>query len=66
MLFNLLNSITFCLFTYFKIEHQCYTFMYLFPFITDINGFLEIPTPPPRLLNVRKISDPPSAPFIFF
>ena len=41
--------------------------MYLFPFITDINGFLEIPSPlpPPCLLNLRKISDPP-LPRLFF
>ena len=43
--------------------------MSLFPLITDINGFFEIPPPPlrlvyfdpplPSLLNLRKISDPP-------
>ena len=32
-------------------------FMSLFPFITDINGFFEIPTP--HLLNLRTIFDPP-------
>ena len=42
----------------------------LFSFVTDINGYLEIPTPsstPPRLLNLTMISDPPfyfDSPFI--
>ena len=37
------------LFTYFKIEHQYYYFMPLFSFITDIDGFFEIPSPFLRL-----------------
>ena len=43
--------------------------MFLFSFITDVNRFFEIPTPPPayfdpaRLLNLTKISNAPP-PFI--
>ena len=34
--------------------------MSLFLFITDINGYFEIPTPPPtRLSNLTKIPNPP-------
>ena len=37
-----LTNFTSCLFIYFKIENQ-------FSFITDINGYFEIPNPTPRL-----------------
>ena len=61
---SLLPSLLVCLFTLrliINIKH-----LSLFSFITDINGFFEIPTPPVyfdppflRLLNLTKISNPP-------
>ena len=45
LLLIILTSFNSCFVTYFKIEHQCKTYMSLFSFITDIKGFFEIPTP---------------------
>ena len=56
----LLASLPVCLLTLrlsISIKHLCL----FFSFISGINGFFEIPPPPPRprLFNLTKISDPP-------
>ena len=54
-----LTSFTFCLFTYFKIEHinikHLSFFFHSLPILTD---FLKFEPLLPRLLNLTKISDP--------
>ena len=55
---TVLTSFTSCLFTYFRLSINIMsTFMSLFSFITDINGFFEIPTSPFIKLkkDIRKI-----------
>ena len=58
-----LTSFTSYLFTYFKFEHQYKTFVSLFSFITDINGFFEIRTPlppdPPFIKFNKNLRHPP-------